>query len=164
MTPRPISSQDHSLVRRLYGDPDRMASIGPAMTHEQIERLMQERLKPWHPQADHWGCWVLHTEQQSLGIVGARRLPMEQATAEVGFMLLKQGEGQGLASQGLEWLCQRAFTEWKLERLVALCLPDNQRSIRVLRGRGFYEGYRLPESVPWGTSFRDGVVYLRDRD
>ncbi|WP_261389990.1 GNAT family N-acetyltransferase [Ferrimonas balearica] len=164
MTPRPIASQDRELIRGLYGDSERMARIGPALTDSQIERLMTERLKPWSPEADHWGCWVMEDQQGALGIVGLRRLPMEQATAEVGFMMLQRGEGRGLASRGLSWLCQQAERQWGFERLVALCLPDNQRSITLLERHRFRYGYRLPQAVPWNEAFRDAVVYLRDRD
>ncbi len=163
MTPTPLTGQHADLLRGLYGDPERMANIGPAMSPEQIDRLMAERLQPWDPSCAHWGCWVIEDDAGPVGIVGLRRLPMEQATAEVGFMILKRGEGSGLAGRGLSWLCRQAERQWGFDRLVALCLPDNRRSIKALSRQGFTLGYRLPQSVPWGTGFRDGVVYLRDR-
>ncbi|MBY6185756.1 GNAT family N-acetyltransferase [Marinobacter hydrocarbonoclasticus] len=163
MSLRTLHADDRSLLYRLYGDAERMAAIGPAMAPPQIDRLMAERLKPWHPRADHWGCWVIEHDGEAMGIVGLRCLPMEQATAEVGFMLLRRGQGRGLASRGLNWLCEQADTQWDLDRLVALSLPDNRRSIGVLQRQGFHLGYRLPKVVPWESDFRDGVVYLRDR-
>jgi ribosomal-protein-alanine N-acetyltransferase len=64
------------------------------------------------------------------------RTDWEQRSSEVGFWLAAHARGQGVARRAVELLCPWAFT-LGLERLSALCLPDNEAAHRVVERAGF---------------------------
>lgn len=55
----------------------------------------------------------------------------------LGYWMGEAFAGLGIMKKAVHFLCQHIFEELRLERIEASCLPDNQRSIRLLEGLGF---------------------------
>lgn len=73
--------------------------------------------------------------------------------AEMGYTISRAYWGQGYATEATRELVRFAFEEMGLVRLEALCLPDNQSSVRVLEKIGMhFEGvlhsYQTWKGVP----------------
>jgi RimJ/RimL family protein N-acetyltransferase len=101
------------------------------------------------------------TEYRTLGFVavdGARVVALfllEDITdgcAIVGYYVAADRRRQGIATRGLGWLIEQAFTDLALLTLVADILPDNVASIGLAEQHGF---------APTGLVSLDGVQHCR---
>lgn len=60
-------------------------------------------------------------------------------SASLGYWLDESHQGQGYMREALALVMDYALEALNLHRLNAACLPDNKRSVRLLRGLGFTE-------------------------
>ena len=61
----------------------------------------------------------------------------------VGYHLDKDYEGRGIMSEALRSSMAFVFDEYKMHRIEAFILPENERSVSLVKRAGFtYEGYR----------------------
>jgi len=58
-------------------------------------------------------------------------------TGHVGYWIGERYAGQGLMLDALDLLLSHAFETLRLHRIEAACIPDNQRSLRLLEKAGF---------------------------
>lgn len=58
-------------------------------------------------------------------------------SAMLGYWMGQRHAGHGIMSQAVVALCRHGFTDLRLERIEAACLPENAASIRVLEKAGF---------------------------
>ncbi len=58
-------------------------------------------------------------------------------TGHVGYWIGERYAGQGLMLDALDLLLAHAFETLRLHRIEAACIPDNQRSLRLLEKAGF---------------------------
>jgi RimJ/RimL family protein N-acetyltransferase len=80
------------------------------------------------------------------GEVGLAAFDPRAGQAEIGWWLVGEHRGQGLATRAVQIVSAWALDELCLERLVAACHPDNPASGAVARRAGF----RGPEPGPHG--------------
>ncbi|WP_432477776.1 GNAT family N-acetyltransferase [Nocardioides sp. GXQ0305] len=85
---------------------------------------------------DHWGPRHVVLGHQAVGSIGCYGLP-EDGETEVGFGLVPEARGQGVATEALRGLL--AATDAVGVRLRASVVPDNAASLRVLARCGFSE-------------------------
>jgi RimJ/RimL family protein N-acetyltransferase len=79
--------------------------------------------------------------------------------AEVGYWLAKPYWGRGIMTAVVRRLCDLAFTEFGLVRIVAYVFVDNQASAKVLEKCGFQqEGYLRKHCVKDGR-YLDGKLF-----
>ncbi len=78
----------------------------------------------------------------SIGYYGRSSEPIRKA--EIGYDLAPEHWGQGLMTEALEALVRYCFKSLGLQRLEALVLPHNQRSVRLLERAGFRNEGLLP--------------------
>jgi len=105
-----------------------------------------------------YGLWVV-TETgnpTALGYCGLTWFPdiNGRPEVEVGYRLARQCWGRGFATEAAIAVRELAFSDFGLDRLIALIDPANQRSIKVARKLGMtYEsdvlldGYDYPDNV-----------------
>ena len=77
------------------------------------------------------------------------------ASGEAWYLLAPAAWGRGLATEALEALARIGFTELKLHRLWATCLPENPASSRVLEKAGFRLEGRHVKNLPIHGEWRD---------
>jgi RimJ/RimL family protein N-acetyltransferase len=121
-------------LRRMDADDRIMAMLGGVRSEAETAAYLERNLVHW---AEHgFGIWILRdpASGQVVGRAGLRHLTVEGATeVQLVYALLPEFWGRGLATDaaracvtiGLEWL--------SLPSLVALSLPGNLASQRVLR-------------------------------
>jgi ribosomal-protein-alanine N-acetyltransferase len=67
--------------------------------------------------------------------------------AEVGYSVVREYRGRGLASEALRAIVDEAFTRLQMRKVRAYCVPDNTASRRVLANAGFEEDGVLPHGA-----------------
>jgi RimJ/RimL family protein N-acetyltransferase len=85
------------------------------------------------------------------GIVGG--------TAQMGFILMKEYQGRGYATEAVHAVLNHAFGALGLHRVTLHIDPENVASQRVAHKLGFRLEGRMRESFPIGGRFRDELVF-----
>lgn len=104
------------------------------------------------------------------GFVGMQRMSfeipgVEQPAVEIGWRLRKEYWGKGLATEGARAVVRYAFEMAGLRRLVAITVPTNVRSRRVMEKIGMRHVAQLDFDHPRiaeGHPLRRHVVYLME--
>lgn len=82
-------------------------------------------------------------------------------SGQIGYWVGQRYTGKGIMSEAVGLVCSHAFDTLGLHRLEAACIPDNQRSIRILEKAGFErEGY-LRSYLKINGAWRDHVLFGR---
>ncbi|GAC1358261.1 MAG: GNAT family protein [Vulcanimicrobiaceae bacterium] len=83
--------------------------------------------------------WLMymHRVRRALGWVSLRIMDREPRIGEIGYSLVREFRGRGLATEAVRALIEEAFEQAKLERISAYCVPGNIASRRVLENLGF---------------------------
>ena len=81
-----------------------------------------------------WGC-VLKSENRLIGFCGLKYLS-DLEEVDLGYRLLPEHWGQGLATEASRASVSFGFEVLKLPRIIGLVLPENVGSIRVLEKIG----------------------------
>jgi RimJ/RimL family protein N-acetyltransferase len=137
-------------LRRMHGDPDFMAMLGGVRVEAETVAYLARNLQHW---TDHgFGIWVLHENQQNrvAGLGLLRRLLLDGSDeVEVGYGFHPEFWGRGLATEIAAACLQFGHEQLRLPSIVALTLPDNLRSQRVLIKVGLvYERDVSDDGVP----------------
>lgn len=78
---------------------------------------------------------------------------------EIGYKIAADQQGLGYGKEMVEKAVKIAFFDMDLHRVEAYCLPDNDRSMRLLRSLGFeMEGLIRDHAQIQGT-FRDHILF-----
>ena len=110
-----------------------MAFMGGARTAEATDTYLERNLEHWVEYG--FGIWMLREPDSGalVGRAGLRHIRVEQSDeVELAYALLPQWWGRGLATTAAR-ACVTIGREWiGLPSVVALVLPENARSRRVL--------------------------------
>lgn len=137
---RPVAPDDFDFIFMLQGDPELMRYIRPPESDPEVVR---KRMTMWLDYArDNPGLGTFIAVWKASGApVGncvLRHLDYQPGSdLEVGYVLLKEYWGRGLATEITKALTERAFAAFQVARLVAVTDPDNQLSQKVLTKCGF---------------------------
>lgn len=80
-------------------------------------------------------------------------------SASLGYWLDNGHQGQGYMREALALVMDYALDELRLHRLNAACLPDNQKSINLLRALGFAEEGFAKAYYRIDSVWRDHVLF-----
>jgi RimJ/RimL family protein N-acetyltransferase len=121
-------------LRRMDADDRIMAMLGGVRSAAETTAYLERNLMHW---AEHgFGIWILREPASGrvVGRAGLRHLTVEgEAEVELAFALFPEFWGRGLATDAAR-ACVTIGLEWLgLPSLVALALPGNLASQRVLR-------------------------------
>jgi RimJ/RimL family protein N-acetyltransferase len=101
--------------------------------------FFRSRLESDMKQYDGWLAWYVMTREPTPTLVaGAGYLgPPEDGTVEIGYSVVAEARGAGLATEIVEALVRRAFESGAVQRVVAETTAANAASQRVLERNGF---------------------------
>jgi [ribosomal protein S5]-alanine N-acetyltransferase len=122
----------------LWADPKVGAHLGGVRTPEQVERWMDVNETHWDQHG--FGFWAAHDREtgEFLGYVGLlRRRVDDEEEVELSYGLLPHRWGQGLASEMAEAALTTADLALGMPEVVALVLPSNAASRRIIEKSGF---------------------------
>ena len=139
---RPFTDADADTLVRAYADPDIERWHRRTLTHDEaLEWVRGRAAGRW--QAETGAEWaVVDGSGILIGRVGLPVLHLGEGTAEVGYWVLPEGRGRGVAGRALT-----AMTEWLfalgIHRVELMHSVHNEPSCRVATKNGFeLEGVR----------------------
>ncbi|HEY7682121.1 MAG TPA: GNAT family N-acetyltransferase [Gemmatimonadales bacterium] len=132
-----LTPEHFSIVFDMHRDPEQMAMLGGIRDEQQTADYLDRNLQHW---ADHgFGVWILRDAQQGrvAGRALLRHLLLEgEDEVEVGYSFHPAFWGRGLATEIATACVRLGYDALGLRTIVALTMPDNLRSQRVLTKAG----------------------------
>lgn len=106
----------------------------------------------------NWGI-ALKEDNRIIGTIGFVRLSKENHRGEVGYMLQKEQQGQGILREALLRVLDYGFTDLCFHSIAAVVDPANMASIRLLERAGFHKEAHFREDCYYNGQFLDSVHY-----
>jgi len=94
-----------------------------------------------------------------LGGASLSNVSLEQGRAAIGYWLVPQARGRGVATHAVRLICRWAFEDLHLARSELTCGPDNRASQGVAERCGFTREGVLRSHMPFKGTRRDTVVF-----
>lgn len=139
-----LADSDAAFMLRLVNDPGWLANIGDrnVRTVDDARRYIRKTIDMYDRLG--FGSWVaeLKATGEAIGTCGlVKRDAIEDV--EIGYALLPEFRGCGLAVEGARAVLSYAWDVLRLPRIAAIVTPTNADSIRVLEGIGLRYARRL---------------------
>jgi ribosomal-protein-alanine N-acetyltransferase len=109
-----------------------------------------------------WLVYV-HRIRKPVGWVSLRIAERDLETGEIGYSLVRDFRGRGIASEAVRTLLDEAFTQGGLTRINAYCLPENMPSRRLLERLAFSVDGVLPRGATVNGHIVDVLMHRMDR-
>ena len=144
-------------------DPDiaRFCMMPPGYTLDMAREFMRDAPRAWHE--DGWLHLALleRDADQVAGAVGLVRYDARFAKGELGYWVLPDRRGQGLARAGVEAMVDWAVETLGLRRVEIGAVVPNAASRRIARSLGFAPEVLLRSYRPWAAGRSDCLAYAR---
>ena len=145
-----IAPTDLDDLIRMYADPQVMATLGGVRTTDQVAHYFEQQMTHWEQHG--FGFWMMRdiNSGQFIGRGGLRYAVVEgQTEIEVGYGLMSEFWGRGLATELARESVRVGIVEMKVPELVCFTLTTNLASRRVMEKAGFrYERDFLYADLP----------------
>ena len=153
-----FQESDWPFFLRLRQDPDNMRYMADIAAEDEVRHVFFTRL-------NNSGAFVIrrHHDATPLGDLGLRISSQNPLEADVGYSVVSDAQGQGIASEALRALCEYAFAQTGVTALNAYVLAENRASQRVLEKLGFVQTDVLPKVYRVNGVFHDDCVYRLER-
>jgi RimJ/RimL family protein N-acetyltransferase len=118
-----------------------------------------------HEQARHRGEQVEfalvepHDDDVVLGGGSLNNINLEQGRARIGYWLVPQARGRGIATHAVRLMSRWAFEDLQIGRLELTCGPDSRASQKVAERCGFTREGVLRAHMPFKGTRRDTVLF-----
>lgn len=158
---RQIAVDDWPLFLALHTDQRVTRYVCETQTEPQVREKFESRLPPWLPGSVHWLCLVMldiHSKEP-IGVTGLKMESPSSLSAEVGYLLLPQHQGQGYGSESLRAVMNYAHDELGLRALKGVVTEGNSASCRVLEKCGFVLEQRQSNAFRIHGELFDDLVY-----
>lgn len=159
-TPRllltPFEPSDWAFFRSLREDRDIMRFMSSIASEKETRRVFAARLT-----AQHTFVIRAHDDDTPLGDIGLQVSTQFREEADIGYTVIPQAQGRGIASEALRAVCDYAFNLVGVKAVNAYVLADNVGSVRVLEKTGFVRTQVLEKAYEIdGVKFDDWVYRL----
>jgi ribosomal-protein-alanine N-acetyltransferase len=137
----------------------------PGLSLEQFTAAVAERPPALRAGAAGRFEWLVYRREGSdaIGWVSLRIAERTRSTAEIGYSIVRDYRGQGLASEAVAALIEEGFRNAGLHRIRAYCVPGNLSSRGVLRNNGFEDDGVLPHGATLAGQPVDVIAYTLER-
>lgn len=137
-TMRPLQASDLDSLAAIWADPEVtrfLPSRGVPISRENAEKSLRAFINHWQQRG--YGIWAIveSNASQMVGYCGLRYLD-ELSEVEVLYGLAKAYWGRGIATQAAKAAVAYGFNVVHLDKLIALALPENLASRRVIEKTG----------------------------
>lgn len=142
---RPFTQADLNDLATLNGDTEVMQYISAPLSQEQVAGIIEWFIAEWHRLGYGWFALFEKATETFVGQCGLQCLEGRPDTddVELAFVISRVFWGRGYATEAAQAVLTFGFEEVNLERIVAVTMPENTPSQRVLNKLGFhYEGNR----------------------
>jgi len=138
----PFVPGDLDRLAEILTDPDVMRYLpgGTPRTREQSERTLDFVVDHWERHGFGWWAVTLKPTGELIGWCGLKRVETTGET-EVLYMFTQAQWGKGYATEAARASLRYGFETLKLDRIIAVAVPENMASRRVMEKLGMqYEG------------------------
>jgi RimJ/RimL family protein N-acetyltransferase len=146
LRPHTLDDVDASHRMNLDAEVSRFTHDGGVVDRSEVERRIRENVLGDYAR---YGFGRLVVERKDTGaFIGFCGLKWLEDLGEVdlGYRLMRAHWGQGYATEASRACVEWGFLELGLERIIALVLPENMASIRVLEKLGFVHAHDMEEA------------------
>jgi RimJ/RimL family protein N-acetyltransferase len=156
---RAPTHSDYENILALGSDPEVMRYITYGKTQSPRDARADLERRIQLSQGAH-GYWITEDQFTSdfIGWMALRPLPGKDHF-ELGYRFLKKHWGKGYATEAGQQLLQYAFQELNLPKVIAIAMPENQASRRVMEKLGLqfmgYDQFHGVDCVIYQISSRD---------
>ena len=102
---------------------------------------------------------TLKNSDKLIGYIGHFRIEWENFRSEIGYMILPEYSGKGIATEAVKLLVAYGFDDMKMHSIEAIIDPENIPSAKVLEKNGFIKEGHFKENEYFEGKFIDSVVY-----
>jgi len=134
---RPFELDDLDDLAAILADPDvtRYLPGGRPRTREQTEATLRFIIGHWEQRGFGWWAVNQKTGRELIGWCGLKLLD-STGEVEVLYLFARRHWGQGYATEAGTASLRYGFEELKLDRIIALAVPENAASRRVMEKIG----------------------------
>ena len=125
----------------------------------EARRWLAIRRQRW--QSESGADWAIVDGEAVIGRMGLMRLSLADGLGEVGYWLLPEGRGRGVATRTLRAVCDWAFDSVGLHRLELVHSVDNPDSCGVAQRAGFALEGTARERMLHGDGWHDMHIHAR---
>lgn len=131
-----------------------------ALSQEFFTRRLARQIRNWH-RDQGYAFLIFHNDtHQLIGGININNLCRGAAQyASLGYWLDYKHQGAGYMTEALRLVINYAFSELRLHRLHASCLPHNKASIKVLQRLGFAKEGFAKNYLEIGGNWQDHALY-----
>jgi ribosomal-protein-alanine N-acetyltransferase len=158
---REVVAEDAEDLLVFRGDPEVQRYNLVPMRNVQEALSLVRTMQAWYDSryAVQWGI-TLRDEKRVLGLCGLHDWNRRHRRASLGYDLARSHWGQGIATEAVRAVLRFGFEQWNLNRIEAITVVDNDRSIRLLERLGFHrEGVRRGYSLEEDGHFHGSALY-----
>jgi len=141
---RPPTSADLEDLCRLTGDPEVMRYLGKGVrTRKETESALVTAIEHWV--RHEFGIWFVYDRENGefLGRCGLRYF-QDTPDIELSYSFAKSTWGRGIASEAAAASMNFGFERLRLERIIAIAMPENIGSRRVMEKLGMHYEKNAP--------------------
>lgn len=152
------SARDLDAFHRLYSDETVMRFFPYRLTRAEAAERMEDMRRAARENGIGWAAASLKQSGEPVGIVGLSRFNAEMPAwpgVEIGWRLLPEHFGKGLASEAAAALVAHGFRDLALREIVAFAVPANTASLAVMARIGMqpvpeleFDHPRVPATHP----------------
>ncbi|ASJ96346.1 MULTISPECIES: GNAT family N-acetyltransferase [Shewanella] len=140
---RSLTPDDWQDFLSVHQDEQQNRHVRAPQSEPVIRDKFAERLMPWRYESGAWLTLVIEeiATGEFIGFTGFYTVDVSLGQVEVGYMLSRNGQGRGYATESLKAVIDWACLQYEVHKFIALCSNDNLASVRVLEKCGFvHEG------------------------
>ncbi|HEY3674744.1 MAG TPA: GNAT family protein [Candidatus Tumulicola sp.] len=123
----------------------------PTVDAAQFRRTVASRPPALTPKAVGRFEWLIYfkhaSEHEPLGWVSLRIADRAPTNAEIGYSVVSERRGHGIATEAVAAILIEAFETARLRTVKAYCVPDNAPSRQVLSRNGFEDEGVMPNGA-----------------
>ncbi|HEY8297315.1 MAG TPA: GNAT family N-acetyltransferase [Candidatus Baltobacteraceae bacterium] len=163
----PVTAQNADALWAVLQQPDlRTFQDLPAVTASTFVGMVArrpQRLRPGQPGRFEWLIYG-HKMRKPLGWVSLRVPERERSCGEIGYSIVRESRGRGIATEAVRALVAEAFELAALARVKAYCVPENAASRRVLERSGFETDGLLSNGASVNGELVDVLAHVLPRE
>ena len=162
----PVTSATAPILWQVLQSPDlRDYQDLPAVNRTQFMRAIAARPPRLQPGRGGRYEWLIHFSRgaEAVGWVSLRVPETNTSSAEIGYSVVREHRGRGIASEAVAAIVDEGFRCCEFRRIRAYCLPENHASRGVLVHTGFTDEGVLPRGASVGGKPVDVIVHTLER-
>lgn len=163
----PVTVQNAGSLWHVLQQPDlrsyqELPNVGAAAFTDMVSK----RPKVLRPGTSGRFEWLVYVSRirKPVGWVSLRIAERDLETGEIGYSIVRDFRGRGVATEAVRALLDEAFTQGGLARVNAYCVPENMPSRRLLQRLAFSPEGVLPRGATVNGHIVDVLMHRMERE